>query len=185
MKFGLRELIFFLVLLAVPVASFMYVFKPRNEDIKHAREEVEVKQANLDKLAAVQEKIDDLGLEIERGQEAIELIEDKLPTLKEVDVILAEVEKLAQANRLNIKSVKSKKAVPAADYMEQPLSMKLTGRFDGFYEFMLQLENLPRITRIHQMKLSRSNKGIGPNRQDVPPGAMTAEFTLSIYFQPH
>ena len=73
MKFGLRELIFFLVLLAVPVASFMYVFKPRNEDIKHAREEVEIKQANLDKLAAVQEKIDDLGLEIERGQEAIEL----------------------------------------------------------------------------------------------------------------
>ena len=40
MRIGLRELIFFAVLLAVPVASFFYVFKPRNDQINQAKAEI-------------------------------------------------------------------------------------------------------------------------------------------------
>jgi type IV pilus assembly protein PilO len=59
-------------------------------------------------------------------------------------------------------------------YMEQPLEMKTSGDFNGFYQFMTKLEQLPRITRVPDMKLARSDK---------TNGVMTAEFTLSIYFQ--
>ncbi|MCH8244120.1 MAG: hypothetical protein IH897_16140, partial [Planctomycetes bacterium] len=44
MRFGIRELIFLVVLLAVPVASWWYVFKPRNAEIQQAHREIEVKQ---------------------------------------------------------------------------------------------------------------------------------------------
>jgi type IV pilus assembly protein PilO len=182
MRFGLREMMFFLVLLAVPVASFFYVFKPRNDEINQAEAEIQAKQATLDRLAQAMSKIDDIGVEIEKGKEQIEIIEAKLPSAQDVEGILEQVTQLAKKNRLNIKSFKSEKPVPAALYMELPLKIQLNGEFDGFYQFMLELENLPRITRIHQLKLERTS-GATPEDEELPPGSMKAEFMLSIYFQ--
>ena len=178
------RLVFLIVLLAVPVASFIFVFMPRNEQIQLASEEVEVKQTRLDKLAEVADKIDDLGLAIERGRLSIELIDAKLPDEQDVEGMLEQVWRLAEGNGLSVKSVKSEQRVPAALYMELPLKTVLEGPFDGFYEFSLQLENLPRITRIHDMKLVRLGGARGTNNPDTPPGSMRAEFTLSIYFKP-
>jgi type IV pilus assembly protein PilO len=184
MKFGLREFFFFIVLLAVPVASYFYVFKPRNDEIHRANEEIATKQTRLDTLAAVAAKIDDIGLEIERGRESVLMIEAKLPTAQDVEGILEQVWQTARRNALNLVSVKSEKPVPAALYMEQPLKVVMEGQFDGFYQFLLELENLPRITRIHQMKVERAKPAIGDKENTQPPGAMKAEFILSIYFEP-
>ncbi len=183
MRFGPREVIFFIVLLVVPVASYFYVFKPRNAEIKQAQIEVESKQAKLDKLREVSEKIDDIGLAIDRGRAAIQLVETKLPSARDVEVILEDVWELAAASRLNVRSVKSETPVPAAGYMEQPLRIVMEGQFEGFYEFLLALESLPRITRIHEMKLDRQAGGRRGDEDDRS-GVMKAEFVLSIYFEP-
>jgi len=183
MRIGFREFIFFIVLLAVPVASFFYVFKPRNDEISQAKAEIAVKQARLDTLAQVASKIDDIGLAIEQGRESIELIEAKLPSAQDVEGILEQIWQIAKRNGLEVKSVKSEKPVPAALYMELPLKIQMNGEFDGFYQFLLELENLPRITRIHQLKLQRADQKKGvPEEEELPPGSMTAEFVLSIYF---
>ena len=185
MKFGLRELVFFLVLLTVPVASFIWVFRPRNEEISQAKLEIAAKQTKLDTLAKVTSKIEDIGVEIEKGRESVDMIEAKLPNEQDVEGILEQVAQLAKRNNLIVRSVKSDKPVPAAMYMEQPLKMVMDGEFDGFYQFMLELENLPRITRIHQIKLERADSTkTGPEKEALPPGSMKADFILSIYFQP-
>jgi len=183
MRFGIRELIFFVVLLAVPVVSFLYVFTPRNDEISEALQEIDVKQARLDKLEQVTSRIDDIGLAIEQGRESIALIEAKLPSEQDVEGILEQVWTIAQDNRLVVKGVKSEKPVPAALYRELPLQMTMEGDFDGFYQFLLQLENLPRITRIHEMELKRIDTR-NTSSQELPPGSMRAEFDLSIYFEP-
>ncbi len=183
MRVGMRELIFLAVLLAVPVATFFYVFKPRNAQIAQARSEIAVKQARLDTLAAVASKITDMGAEIEKGRKSVEMIEAKLPNEQDVEGILEQVWQTAKRHQLTVRSVKSDKPVPAALYMEQPLKVEMEGEFDGFYQFLLELENLPRITRVHQMKLARSDGRKGPNEEALPPGSMKASFTLSIYFQ--
>lgn len=187
MQFGLRELIFLVVLLAVPVASYIFVFKPRNIEINRAQEEITVKQTRLDQLAEVASKIDDIGLAIEAGRESIEKIEAKLPNEQDVEGILEQVWQIAKRNRMAVRSVKSEKSVPAAMYMELPLRVVMEGQFDGFYQFLLELENLPRITRIHQMELKRPDP-LKPTpqreQQSIPPGWMKAEFLLSIYFEP-
>ena len=183
MRFGLRELIFLVVLLAVPVASWWYVFRPRNNEIAQARMEIEIKQTKLDKLREVAKRIDDIGLAIEQGREAVELIEAKLPNRDQVEDILEKVWQLAKRNHLNLKSVKSEKPVPATLYMEQPLRVSMTGRFDGFYQFLLEMENLSRITRVPRMKLERITETGGLNDAKFDTGLMRAEFTLSIYFE--
>ena len=102
-----------------------------------------------------------------------------------VEVILEDVWELAAISRLTVKSIKSEKPVPAAGYMEQPLKVAMEGRFEGFYSFLLALEGLPRITRIHEMKLERKSGGRkGKGNEDDSGGVMTAEFVLSIYFEP-
>ena len=183
MRMGLREVIFLVVLLVVPVASYFYVFQPRNREINQAQREVEIKQAKLDKLREVADKIDDIGLAIEKGRAAIELVEAKLPSQQDVEVILEDVWQLARKARLNVKSVKSENTVPAALYMEQPLKVVMEGHFNGFYQFLMDLENLPRITRIHQMTLKRETSK-GTRERERTPSVMKAEFTLSIYFEP-
>ncbi len=183
MRFGPREIVFFIVLLVVPVASYFYVFQPRNAEIKQAQTEVENKQAKLDKLREVSEKIDDIGLAIDKGRAAIRLVETKLPSARDVEVILEDVWELAAASRLHVRSVKSEKPVPAAGYMEQPLRIVMEGQFEGFYEFLLALESLPRITRIHEMKLERQAGGRRRDEGDSN-GVMKAVFVLSIYFEP-
>jgi len=80
-----------------------------------------------------------------------------------------------------VKSFQPDQSMSAALYRETPLRIVMEGQFDGFYEFELQLESLPRITRIHEMKLERM---VGERNEEQPfkPGAMRAEFTLSIFF---
>jgi Tfp pilus assembly protein PilO len=92
-----------------------------------------------------------------------------------VDKILKEVWQMAEANSLQTKTVKTLKSERGPNYSEQPIQMNLAGDFNGFYAFLLQLEKLPRITRVSQMKLEKI---------DERDGEMTAQMTLSIFFEP-
>lgn len=194
MRFGIREFIFLVVLLAVPVASFIYVFKPRNDEIRQARNEISVKKERLVRLEEMAIRIEDIGLEIEKGRESIELIEAKLPSEDDVAGILGQFTQLAKNNNMAVPSFKPQEPVTAAMYMELPIEMTMEGRFNNFYEFLLDLERLPRITRIHQMNMEQTSLDVGQSKKknrnkkrnrptaDLPPGSMRADLTLSIYF---
>ena len=62
-----------------------------------------------------------------------------------------------------------------ANYSEEPIELTVSGDYKGFYQFMLDLEKLPRLTRVTQMKLTKMNGDSGQ---------MAADVTLSIYFAP-
>src|SRR5207248_8735828 len=94
---------------------------------------------------------------------------------KEVDKILREVWQLAEANQLQTRTVKPIKSERGLSYSEQQIEMSLAGDFTGFYSFLLQLEKLPRITRLSKMNLQKINEH---------DGHMTAALTLSIFFEP-
>ena len=52
--------------------------------------------------------------------------------------------------------------------------MKLVGNFTSFYSFLLELEKLPRIMKLRELKLEKERNG---------EGEIGAEFILSIFFQ--
>jgi Tfp pilus assembly protein PilO len=183
MRFGFRELVFLMVLLAVPVASLFYVFKHRNEEIRHAKTEIDDKKQRLAQLERVSAELEDIGLEIEKGREAIRDLENQLPPAQDVEGILEQVWHIATGHALTVKSVKTEKSVSEAGYGEQPLRMIVEGDFDGFYEFLLELETLPRITRMHDLEIQRASST--SKTPHLGPDAMTAEFVLSIYYVPN
>lgn len=172
MRFGLRELILLAILIGLPVASFFMVFKPQNREIEQAKQEISHKQQMLERLRAETARSADLKKQNERIAEAIKGIEARLPTNKEVDSIMRQVSELAVQTGLGPPQMKAAKTLSAAKYMEQPLELSTQGRFTDFHEFLKKLEELPRITRITDMKLKNQEKD----------GRMQADFTLSIYF---
>lgn len=175
MRMGIRETVLLAVLLALPLCSYWMVFRPQNREIGVAKKEIEQKRQMLDKLQATTARNDDLQRANEEIRRNISSIEARLPSNKEVDAVIRQVSDLAVDSGLEPPSVESEKPVAAAMYMEQPLKMKINGDFTGFYDFLVKLEQLPRITRIPDMKITRSRDA---------DGHMLAEFTLSIYFQP-
>lgn len=181
MRIGPREALLLGVLVAFPVASYVLAFRPRNAEIDLAKKEIEHKRTMLRQVQEYTAKEQPLELQIAEIQEKIRLIEAKLPSRKEVDAVVRSISDLAVQCGLESPNIESLKPVSAATYMEQPLKVEMVGPFKagekGFYPFLAKLEQLPRITRLSDMKLTRTK-----DREED--GRMKAEFTLSIYFQP-
>jgi type IV pilus assembly protein PilO len=174
MKFGVRELVFVCVLLGMLAWTYMDFMRKQTErrGLEANTEQIRTELVQLKQATA---GIEDLGRKIDDLQKAIDFFESKLPQEKEMDKILAEVSQMADANALQTKTVKTLKSERTANYSEQPIQMSLSGDFNGFYAFLLQLEKLARITRVTQMNLQKI---------DEHDGQMQAQMTLSIYFEP-
>jgi type IV pilus assembly protein PilO len=174
MRFTARSTILLATLVALPVASWWFVFREQNTRIAKTRQDIELQRSVLEKLKEETARNADLARANEQIKKSIESIETRLPSGKEIDSVVRQVSDLAIAAGLAAPGLKSAKPVKAALYMEQPLEMTLDGDFSGFYAFLVHLESLPRITRIPDMTLKSS---------DNEHSEMRAAFTLSIYFQ--
>lgn len=175
MRFGPREALFILVLLAMPVAAYFLVFQPRNAQIDQARGEIRDKQQKLLELDAATNAYMDLDAEIKRLAAAIDDFEQKLPSDHREASVVGDVTDIARRHRLDVRLVKPDKLVKAARYAEKPIRMNIVGDFDRFYAFLLELDKMPRITQLPQMELRRLS-----GEED---GMMEADFTLSIFFE--
>ena len=174
MQFGTRELVLFLTVLLLPVVSYLLVFKPQNANIDSAKAEIEHKQEMLEKLRAETARNDDLLLVNTQLTERIGAMESMLPTNKEIDQIVRQVSALAIDAGLSAPTLKSEKPLAAASYREQPLEMTTEGSWSGLYDFLLELERMPRITRVIDLDIERTS-----NEETE----IRANFTLSIFFK--
>jgi type IV pilus assembly protein PilO len=175
MRFGIRESLFLLVLLAMPVAAYFFVFEPRNSQIAEARDDIAAKQARLAQLDTATAGFSNLGNQIDELTRAVALFQEKLPAGRETYVIVNTVAELAASNRLTVRQVRPDRIVPAAEYAELPIRMTIVGGWSGFYQFLQELERLPRITQVPRMELTRLT-----GDQE---GLMEADVVLSIFFE--
>ncbi len=174
MKLGIRELIFIMLMLGLLGGGYYFVFKPASQKRADRLAEINMKKKALADLRHATAGIPDLERKINEIQAAIRFFESKLPQEREVDTILKEVWQRAEANGLQTRTIKTLKTERMAGYSELPINIVLAGDFNGFYDFLLQLEKLSRITRVNQMKLQKIT-----NRD----GAMEASLTLSVFFE--
>jgi Tfp pilus assembly protein PilO len=164
MKFGIQGVMFVIAIMALLAGGFVLCNKENQLKMELS--------ADTDKKQRV---LNDLDRKIAELQQAVNFFESKLPQAKEVDSVLKEVWQRAESNSLQIKTIKTPKAKRGAKYSEQEMNMSLSGNFNGFYTFLLQLEKLPRLTRVQKMGLTKINERDGD---------MQAEMTLTIYFEP-
>jgi type IV pilus assembly protein PilO len=173
MKFGIRELFFVILLLAIPAGAQFWVFKPASDHMEKQRKEIEVKEAKLVNLQKAMVGIKDLNEEVDKLKAAVAFFENKLPPRHEIHKVLKKFTEIAENHGLETKLFETLKEEPFAGYSEQPIQMQVNGDFAAFYQFLLEVEKMPRITKIKAMELERDTNNVG---------AMDATFTVSIYF---
>jgi len=174
MKLGIRELVFFALMIGLLCAAYFILDKKAKKRADKLAE-VQSMQQSLTNLRLSMTGISDQDKKINELHQAISFFESKLPQEKEMDVILTDVSKKVEENGLTLRTVKTLKTERGPNYSELPIQMNISGDFNGFYEFMLQLEKMDRITRVSQMKLEKI---------DERDGEMQAQLTLSIFFEP-
>lgn len=182
MKFGKREALLLTLLMAVPLGTWWFIYRPYNAHKDDLQRQINVKQDKLRDLNRATATIGDLREEISSLEEAVGFFRSKLPSEKEIDKVLQELWRLAEQNDLTTKSIRTiarNKQTSLTDengpHGEQPIQMKLEGDFTGLYSFMLAIENQPRIMRIVRMTVQTP--------KDAPEGYVQAEFIMSIFFE--
>ena len=174
MTSNLRKLIFFIVVLGVALVAYQFMIKPANEHLAQAKDRL---RQNLNKLQEFEEATaaaKDLSVQLEQLQDAIKFFESKLPPTSEIHKVLKNVTVIAQKQGLRPKTIKTLQQKDNSGYVEQPLKMELVGNFNSFYSFLLELEKLPRIMKIHELKL---------DKQSQLDGEVVADIVVSIFFQ--
>ena len=182
MNAKVRNILFGILLLGVPVGAWWFVFRPGNVQHAEMREQVRSKQEKLQKLNRLVGTVGNLKAEITSLEKAISFFQSKLPNEKEIDKVLRETWRLAEKNKLVTKSIRTNAQLGPDESMfvtgshsEQPIVIHLEGRFEGFYTFLQELEAQPRIMRVSRLILTKP--------KDIEEGFITANFDMSVFFE--
>jgi len=173
-KSSTRILLTLLGIVVATVAVVFVVVRPLGQRVAADQEAIRDRRDQLVKLQRVARRINDLQEEIKRLEDALAFFEDRLPQQREIDVILREVWVTAEARSLAARTIRTLKVETASRYNAQPISLTLEGPFAGFYEFLLCLEQLPRITKVREMQIQKS---------PTEPGAVLVDMVVDIFFE--
>lgn len=174
MTSNLRKIVFFILLLGIASCAYQYMIKPANRNLAVKKAAVEDKMAKLSEFEKATVATKDLNQQLEQLQKAIEFFEGKLPPTSEVHKVLEQVTLIAQKEGLEPKTIRALNKKNNSGYIEQPLKMEVSGDFNSFYTFLLELEKLPRIIKIRELELKK---------ETASEGQITASFIVSIFFQ--
>lgn len=176
MKLGLREIIFFKLMIALLVASYFMGLKRMNEKRQGYEEQIALKQAKLTDLARARREIDDIEQKLDTLTQAISYFKKKLPSEQGLEQILDSTNQLITEHNLHCVTFKpNPKPLSGPGYREKQIEIVLTGDFFGFYQFLADMERRDRIIKVTDLKLTKI---------DDQAGRMQAVMRLSIFFDP-
>jgi len=171
---GFRKIVFTILLFGVTIVGYRFMIKPANKNLANTKGRLETKLSQLGKFGKAATAADDLSKQLEELEEAIKFFENKLPPESKIHEVLEQVTVIAQKQGLKSKTFRTLKKKDNSGYVEQPLRMELVGNFSSFYSFLLEIEKLPRIIKIRELKL---------DKKKITEGQISADFILSIFFQ--
>jgi Tfp pilus assembly protein PilO len=175
MQFGPRTLVFGVILAVMPAASWYLMYKPTGETLVQLQEEAKRKRQEIERA---DQRLGESGTreETRKLKEALDLFKHRLPDANEMPKIIDEVCDIAKKHGLTVKTFKNVATINKDSYGEQTIRWTLVGTFKpNLMEFLAELETLPRIMRLSEMKLEGDDKYTG---------AVTADFTLTTFFTP-
>jgi len=181
MKLGPREITFLVVLAAVPVAAWFFVFQPRNHDIAQSRREITAMEATLTRLDRLAGAVGDVRTAIDEAEGRLADFRRNIPDAEEVDDLLAEMHRIGDRNSLRFASIRAANQAEVQGHLEIPLNMEVRGDFPGIYRFLVDLERLPRIVRVQSLEMERHMTKGRNDDEDRSQGDLDVAVTVVVY----
>jgi Tfp pilus assembly protein PilO len=174
MKGSTRILITVLVVVAAAVVTVMVGVLPLRKQAADDLAVVQERRDELVKLQQVTSRINDLKSEIDRLEASLKTFATRLPESRKCDEVLAEVWKIAEANSMVPRTVRTSPVETNSQCSFQPVAITLDGRFDAFYQFLMSLERMPRIAKVRTLQVAKV-----PRTE----GMVQADLLMDIYFE--
>ncbi|HAD30390.1 MULTISPECIES: type 4a pilus biogenesis protein PilO [unclassified Methylophaga] len=152
-------------------AGYYFIIKDKRVELAQLeqtetelRTSFEIKQSKAVNLEAYKEQMKEMEL-------SFASMLQQLPRKSEVADLLVDISRTGLVNGLEFELFKPEEERPIDFYIELPITMRVTGTYHQFAEFISGIAALPRIVTLHNFKM-------GPLTSD---GNMTMDITAKTY----
>ena len=156
-----------LLCIAVLIAGYYVVIKDKQVELtgleqkeQSLKTEFEAKQAKAFNLEAYKEQMKEMRV-------VFKSMLQQLPRKSEVADLLIDISRTGLINGLQFELFKPESERPVDFYAELPISMKVTGNYHQFGEFVSAVAALPRIVTLHNLTMSPLSETSGKMTMDI------------------
>lgn len=160
-----------LICLVIWGGGYYFIIKDKRAELarleqteNELRTSFEIKQGKAVNLAAYKEQMKEMEL-------SFASMLQQLPRKSEVADLLVDISRTGLVNGLEFELFKPEEERPIDFYIELPITMRVTGTYHQFAEFVSGIAALPRIVTLHNFKM-------GPLTTN---GNMTMDITAKTY----
>ena len=172
MQFGFREMMFTSLLLGMVAGTYAVIVRPHARQRQQRLADMHSMDAAVSEARDCTEGLEDLAQHIHQQEQATAFFRSRLPKEADIEKAINEVIQTAAANSLQAGEIQMLKREQSDGVSGQPVHMQFSGDFNGFYSFLLQLEEMPRVMRITQLDVAGGDHS----------GQIRAELALMMYF---
>lgn len=168
-EWSLPAKIFSIVLLACLIwgGGYYFIIKDKRAEL----EKLEITELELRKSFEVKQgravNLDAYKVQMEEMRVSFASMVEQLPRKNEVADLLVDISRTGITNGLEFELFRPESERPVDFYAELPITMRLTGRYHQFAEFVSGLSALPRIVTLHDYRISPQQQGSGQMTMDI------------------
>ncbi|MBE0460336.1 MAG: type 4a pilus biogenesis protein PilO [Candidatus Aminicenantes bacterium] len=143
------------VVVALIIFCFLYLFlfKPKNQEITRVKEERIKTEREVVKLREKKKQLDKIEEELKTMSATLKELEAIIPQKKEIFNILRRIQQLAFDSRLNIAKFVPKGEIDKMFYAESPISLEITGNYHNLAIFFDRLSRFSRLFNIEDFTI--------------------------------
>lgn len=160
-----------IVCVAAAVAGYFLDIKSQREKLANVeRQEITLKQ-DFETKQAKAVNLDAYKQQLKEIEESFGAMLRQLPSKTEVEGLLVDISQTGLASGIEFQLFKPQGERFIEFYAELPISMKMTGKYHEFGNFVSGVASLPRIVTLHDISITDDKKG----------GNLTMEVTAKTY----
>jgi len=159
--------------LALLVAGYYVVIKDKQLELTGLEQKEQALKTEFEFKQAKAFNLDAYRIQMKEMRVVFKSMLQQLPRKSEVADLLIDISRTGLVNGLEFELFKPESERPVDFYAELPISMKVTGGYHQFGEFVSAVAALPRIVTLHNLTMSPLSKESS--------GKMTMNITAKTY----
>lgn len=155
MKIPTRYISLILLLICVPVSAWAIAYRPTNNAVRFAAEEVKERTSKLGNYDEVNSQYRKMKTIADAIQKANEEAYTRIPEFHTADQWLESASDAALSFGLIVQAVTTSGERDEGEYKVLPVDFNVSGSFSSVYKLLQHLEQMARLSRIETLTLHR------------------------------
>jgi type IV pilus assembly protein PilO len=138
-----------LIVVLAAAGLYLYVYSPQQRRHEQLRADLDMANSELTISLVAMRKAPEAEAELEAAVAGLEALMRLIPAEDKLNWIIRDIESVARANRVIVSGATLADGKLRGRYLEVPLTVSLTGKYEDVLSFVEGLAKLPRIINVH------------------------------------